>query len=358
MKRPYLVNFIAIAAYDQISVRMAVSDSGNIEQKAPSLKTPDPTSPMDSIGLFSSDQYRIEIIGLDNDLNEVYAKEFDSDSFGNFDLRFKRYRDDREITKLQIYETSYRKGLALHLGTYLVATIEKSPKVLISDFDKTLVDTKYSTPKEMYYSLNRPMSYFPTVAKSVDLVKRFIDDEHYPFILSASPHFYERVLRDWLYQNQIYAGHIFLKDYRKIFSLSEGILSTKDINRQGFYKLNQLVTILLMTSTPKELVLIGDSFESDELIYLTLASILIGRMDPWRVWQGIKNEKSFSFTVKQDFQFLSKFYHLGELAKKYPIDKLSIFIRCRDDNYHFAQERMHKYEELNKYKKYIEYYIA
>src|SRR5690606_676055 len=126
----------------------------------------------------------------------------------------------------------------------------------------------------------------------------------------------------------IFAGNIFLKDYRNIFSFSQGILSPKDIKQQGFYKLNQLVNILSMTGIPDSLILMGDGFESDEFIYCVLATILLKKADPWKVWNQIKKEKAFNLTTRQNFQFLSKFYQLGESALKKENLEMKIYIRC------------------------------
>ncbi|MEX0798930.1 MAG: phosphatase domain-containing protein [Bacteriovoracaceae bacterium] len=333
MKRPYLVNFAAISADDNISVKASVTDSNTPLIEKREGKKSAPTSPIQSIGLISSDEYRIKIEGFGARQQKIYNREFDSDRFGIFDLKLPRTIAGEEIEKLQVYETSYRPGLELLMGSYLPYKIKKPKKIIISDFDKTLVDTKYSTALEMYQSLRRPLNYFPTVEKSVELFAEYSSRGFQPFILSASPHFYENAIRDWLYQNKFYAGNIFLKDYRNIFSFTDGLLTPKDLKRQSFYKLNQLVNILIMTGIPEELVLMGDSFESDEDIYLVLASILVSKNDPWKVWNAIKKERSFRLTTKQNFHFLSKFYQLGEMGRSAQVKNLKIHIRCNEKNY-------------------------
>ena len=72
-----------------------------------------------------------------------------------------------------------------------------------------------------------------------------------------------------MYQNKIFTAGIFLKDVRQVFSLWDGDLSPRDITHQGLYKLNQLLDIINMTDIPDELVLMGDNFESDPVIYLS-----------------------------------------------------------------------------------------
>ncbi len=212
--------------------------------------------------------------------------------------------------------------------------------------------------RELFQSLRNPVSYFPPVDSSIDLIKRFIQAEYQPFIVSASPHFYENAIRDWLYQHQIFTGNIFLKDYRNIFSFFEGDLSTKDLKSQGFYKLNTIVNILLMTGIPEDMVLVGDGFESDTLIYLTLAAILIGRYDPWTIWNLIKREESFKLTNQQHFRFLSKFYQLKNMADARPKGKIQIFIRCKSHMLDQLNQRTFNLEFANKLKHLVEYYVG
>lgn len=357
MKRPYLVNFSAISSESTISIRSSVTDSYTPIIEKRFRKKNNATTPMQSIGLISADDYRLRIIGYNQDQEQIYNKEFDSDSFGTFDIKIPRYIIDHEIKKIQIFETSYHYGLELLLGSFIPYIIHDDKKIIISDFDKTLVDTKYSSPRELYYSLNRPLSYFPSIQNSLNIFYKYTKTNFQPFILSASPHFYENAIRDWLYQNKIYAGNIFLKDYRNFFSLTQGILSPKDLKEQGFYKLNQLVNILLMTKMPKELVLMGDSFESDEFVYLVLAAILLNKVGPWQIWKDIKSDHRFNFTTKQDFQFLTKFYQLGELVKGKEID-LKIYIRCRENNIEEAKQKSYEYPLLNELKKHVEFYLA
>ena len=358
MKRPYIVNFAAVSADNQISIKASVTDSYTPLLEKKQRKKSGPTSPIQSIGLISSDEFRMKVEGLDEGQEKIFSREYDSDRFGLFDLKIPRAVAGREIARLQIYETSYRPGLEILLGSFLPYIIKTPKKIIISDFDKTLVDTKYSTAMEVYHSLRKPLDFFPTVKESVDLFSSYTNKGFQPFILSASPHFYENAIRDWLYQNKIYAGNIFLKDYRNIFSFREGILTTKDLKQQSFYKLNQLVNILTMTGIPEELALMGDSFESDEFIYLTLASILISKQDPWQVWNKVKTEKSFRLTTKQNFHFLSKFYQLGEMSRDGSLKNLRIHIRCSERTLTPAKERAHPFDFINSQKPLVDYYLA
>jgi hypothetical protein len=277
----------------------------------------------------------LKIVGLNKDHKVIYKKSFESDSFGNFNFKIPLTEERKQIEILQLYEIRKKPGLELHLGSYIPIRIFSPKKIIICDFDKTLVDTKYSTTKEVYRSLTSPLSDFPTVTTSVEILHRYIKAGHHPFILSASPHFYEDAMRDWLYKNNIYSAGIFLKDYRHFFSFLEGELTAKDLSHQGLYKLNHLLDILLMTGIPDELVLMGDNFESDPIIYLTLAKILREDIDPWIIWNEVKEQEIFMLKKKQNSQFLNKIYQLDNLLtrerKKYPNKKphIEIFIRKR-----------------------------
>ena len=236
---------------------------------------------------------------------------------------------------MQLYEVRKRPGLDLHLGAFIPIRIYSPKKIVICDFDKTLVDTKYSTTKEVYRSLTKPLEEFPTIISSVNILKKSIRQGYHPFILSASPHFYEDAMRDWLYKNNIFSAGIFLKDYRHFFSFLEGDLTSKDFKGQGLYKLNHLLDILLMTGAPDELVLMGDNFESDPIIYLTLAMILTMQIDPWIIWSSIKSEDIFKLKRKQNSQLLNKIFQLDNLLTRRKKDKsknqmlIKIYIRKR-----------------------------
>ena len=161
--------------------------------------------------------------------------------------------------------------------------------------------------------MTKPLKAFPDVKKSIELLKSFIKKGYHPFILSASPHFYENAIRDWLYQNKIFTAGIFLKDVRQVFSLWDGDLSPKDITHQGLYKLNQLLDIINMTDIPDELVLMGDNFESDPVIYLAFSQMLQNKEDPWVIWKNLKAHKDFNLSKKQDAKFLSKIFQIKTL---------------------------------------------
>ncbi len=357
MNRPYLVNFSAIASDSSISIKATISDSPVSGKSTDQAKIAAPT-PIQSIKLFSKNFYRIKVQGLSSESSVIYDKDFDTDDYGIFTIKISELVNGSQITKLRLYEISALQSIQVHLGSLILNKIQSPKKIIISDFDKTLVETKYATIRELYSSLSKPLSHFPTIAPSLDILKSYISKDFQPFILSASPHFYEKSIRDWLYQNEVFASSIFLKDYRDFISLFSGDLSRKDLTSHGYYKLNQLVEILLMTGLPKNLVLIGDGFESDPFIYLTLSSLIKDKADPWALWKSIKNNKIFSLNNKQDSYFLTKFYRLSEMSRKVEDIDLEIYIRATTDNI----DRLRSSSFTNRYvdlgKANIHYYVA
>jgi phosphatidate phosphatase APP1 len=362
MKRPQLVHFTGIESDEYIHIRASMSFSSQakfqlLEEINQNLKEIVPTKPIQSLGLLTSNVFRLKVIGLSADDQESTLRSYESDSFGNFNFKIPQ-PENGKVSKLRLYETKSHPGLDLLIGSFIPTKINLPKKILISDFDKTLVDTRYSTMKELYLSLRNPVSYFPIVQSSIDLLKKIIQEEYQPFVVSASPHFYENAIRDWLYQNQIFTGNIFLKDYRNIFSFFEGDLSTKDLKTQGFYKLNTITNILLMTGIPDELVLMGDGFESDTLIYLTLAAVMVGQYDPWTLWNQVKREESFKLTNQQHFRFLSKFYQLKNMSEAHPRPKLKIYIRCKPHMIDDWEKKVFNLDFANSLKHLVEFYVG
>lgn len=362
MDRPKLVHFTSIESDDYIHIRASLTYSHQakfefFEEITKNFKDFVPTRPIQSVGLLSSNEFRIKVIGIDQNEKVTFIKQFDSDPFGNFNVRILKPKDQSDI-KLKIFEIKTHPGLELLIGSFIPTKIKTPKKILITDFDKTLVDTRYSTIKELFLSLRNPIQYFPEVPSSMKLVHQFISQGFSPFVVSASPHFYENAIRDWLYKRQIFTGNIFLKDYRSIFSLFEGELSTKDLKSQGFYKLDTIVNILLMTGIPDELILIGDGFESDTLIYLTLAAILVEKYDPWMLWNSVKAQEAFRLTNQQHVRFLTKLNQLKHLRLSHPKPDLKIYIRCKQHMLENLQTQVFKLDYANKLKHLVEYYVG
>ncbi|MCP4912971.1 MAG: hypothetical protein GY909_07620 [Oligoflexia bacterium] len=333
MKRPHLVHFLSIKTDENLHIKCSMTLKENLiaQGKNPGFaleiaqgiakgitkEIPKPRFPIQAFRMLVGEDFKMKIIGLDDQRNEIYKKVFESDNRGQFNFKIPLNEHRNKISVLQIYEVGISPGLEIHLGTFIPLIITDPKKIVICDFDKTLVDTKYSTTKELYRSLTKPLDYFPTVTRSVSVIKNYIKEGFHPFILSASPHFYEDAMRDWLYQNQIYSAGIFLKDYRQVFNFFDGDLTPKDLKIQGLYKLNHLLDILMMTGIPHDLVLMGDNFESDPIIYLSLSKLISESIDPWKLWKELSGMEVFQMNKKQSSQLLNKFYQLSNDIKKW-----------------------------------------
>ena len=344
MKRPVLVHFLPIMTEEFLSIRASVTlqkyriDKNFSWQQEPEknwelgLEIPSLGLPIEAHRLLRRHTFKMLLIGIDQKQCRIYEKIFESDAFGNLNFKISLNRELKDITLLRAYEVSDGSGLEMSLGSFIPTKIKNPKKILICDFDKTLVDTKYSTTREMYHSLTRPLDAFPTVSRSVEIIQGHTGHGYHPFILSSSPHFYENAIRDWLSKNKIATVGIFLKDYRKVFSLFETHLTPKDLKLQGPYKLGQLLDILLMTGPPEELILMGDNYEADPVIYLGLAKLLLGQLPPWETWNLLKKQKAFQANRRQHSQILSKIYQLAGQIKAWKKERaegiqLKIYIR-------------------------------
>jgi hypothetical protein len=314
------------------------------------------STPLDQITIKSYQKLKIKIMGLCSD-QKIYSREFDCDKYDALNIQIPVKFGESEITSLQLYEVNFTPGIEFFLGSFLPLVIDNNSKVLICDFDKTLIETRFHTTKDLINSLRSPLSSFPAINQTVDLVHKLQDLEYKIFILSASPHFYEKLIRDWLYQNKILTGHILLKDYRKIFSLSDLELTTKDIKTQGYYKISELIKTLIMTGIPQELTLIGDGFEADETIYLTLRALIYNAVDPWLVWQKIKNIKSFDLNAEQETKLLGYFQRLFSLPAPFE-NQVTIYIRCTKENIEQVKKRKLGIDFLENQRQIVNYYCA
>jgi hypothetical protein len=349
MKRPQVIHFLSIKTSEFISIKTLISLT---MESGASLRT----RPIDSFGLLRSSKFslRIEACGVQRDV--LFARDLETDNLGGLYFKIPLTPTTKDIEFLQIYETHTNPGIEYHLGTYFPMVIEDPKKLVICDFDKTLLDTRYSTPKEIYNSLTKSLFDFPMIPGGIKLLKDNIKKGLHPFILSASPHFYEKSIRDWLYQQDIYSAGIFLKDYRQILSVFNEDLSPKDIKAQGLYKLNHLLDILLMVGIPKELVLIGDNYESDPTIYLCLAQLLEGTSDTLLFWNQLMRLDIFPYSFKQKQMTLDKIYQINSELKGSQNSNsinVSIFIRkkAKVDTLNIPQE-------LEKYSHYASLFDA
>ena len=116
--------------------------------------------------------------------------------------------------------------------------------------------------------------------------------------------------------------------------------------------MNHLLDILLMTGIPKKMVLIGDNFESDPLIYVSLLQLMQDRHDPWDIWNRLRKDASFKLTNRQNSHFLAKIYqlqnHLQNYKKQYnTTPDLTIYIRKKneDDQLKLPEKMLESYKD-------------
>ena len=324
MRRPRLVHFMAISTEEFLSIKAFVTMDFPWNLNLP--------IPLHGLPLLGTYHFSMKIMGLGSNGKQLYQENFDSDSLGTFNLKIPHNADRKNIHAISLYETSHCPNVELFLGTYIPISITSPKNIVISDFDKTLVDTRYSNLKELYHSLTQPLTHYPTLTNSLQMFKNHINRGLHPFILSSSPHFYENAIRDWLYSNHIYTAGIFLKDYRRIFSFLETVLTLKDLRTQGPYKFNHLLDIILMIGIPRQLVLMGDNFEADPVIYAALTLLLHKKVQPWVLWQKLKKHPTFSANSRQEGQLLDKIYQLEGIMKNCDeIPQVSIFIRQKKE---------------------------
>lgn len=287
-------------------------------------------SPLSSLFNFASSPIKIKIELIDEDGKMAHAFETYTDRFGNISCTLPSIKN-RSLSNIKLYSTY---PIYSFLGEITPQQIGRHEKIVICDFDKTLVDTKYSNIKDIVKSLTKPIAQYPAVDSSIELLSNLIAKKYHPFIVSASPHFYELAIRRWLDTAKIPQCPITLKNYRDIFSLWHERLSFKDIKIHGNYKLHSILDILIMTGIPKNLVLIGDSSETDAEIYLLVKEILTSDSSAWELWQRLKDKKCFLLTARQSSQIIRK---INLLKSKIKLAKgrgtkidVQIFIRLID----------------------------
>lgn len=325
MKRPILIHCTALKDKHQISLLASLS-SIRLKLSKAQIAVEEDLRPIENLGLLRSRKFYICIHLLGQEGKSLNILKYETDSMGQLEARLPAQVGKKKVHSLILYETSFVEGIDLFLGAIIPTKLQEYNKIVISDFDKTLLETQFQTLPDLYQSLRSPMQSWPTLPRGLELFKNYIGHDFLPFVLSASPHFYMRPIRDWLYQQEIYQAHIFLKDYRHFLWNGTGALTTKDIKKQGFYKLRQLITIISLTGIPDEIALMGDAIEHDVDIYMILTAFLLRKQSPWELWNQIKSQKIFHFTTKQDFDFLNRLYILDQkLAKKRP--QISISIR-------------------------------
>lgn len=358
MERPQLASISLIGTNQKLSVRALVDTIEIKELEMPVFEIDSQHTPWSNIRFFPRKKYVLKLECLNNEHKVLYTKDATSHDFGLFLIDLPMFVGKDKVHCVKIFETSIVRGVECFLGHFFPTHLPENSKIIISDFDKTLVDTRYSTAKEMLDSIRKPLSNFPTIPSSVQLLKSYIERDFLPFIVSASPHFYERSFRDWLYQNDINTSHIFLKDYRKILSFFNEELTPKDIKHQGFYKLSTIVDILLMCQLPSEIVLMGDGFESDMLIYIVIKLIITEKVDPYQLWKDLAQKRDFTLNAKQQSQFLLKVYELSNLSRLKWACNVTIYIRCNEEIIKTIKSRDLGNKKWNQQIQHVKFYTA
>lgn len=304
MRRPEFIQHLFIQSEQFLSIKVIIT----LRQIRNDSTLPH--FPLEDIPLLRRQRFTLKVILRDEKGQMISQHLFDTDSFGQAFFRIP-LPPKQKVASLQCFETSFSPGVDFLLGSHYPLTIKRPTKLVISDFDKTLVSTSYSGVLDLVTSLINPIAYFPPIEEGLSLFKNYIRKDYAPFVLSASPHFYEATIRDWLCSQGLITSGLFLKDYRQSFSISDGLLAPKDLWVQGLYKLDQLLDLLIMCGLPDEIVLLGDDHESDPMIYLTLSQILTDQAEPFRLWQKIIANKSFKLSKKQSVRLLSKIYEIS-----------------------------------------------
>lgn len=341
-KRPKIISINSVITENYLSVRglVGVEPVKNINLKH--------ITPVSRVRLLKKKKFNIHFKINDN------HSSLETDQYGFFSYRERVSFNDSLSSNIEftLHAKQDSDATLYFLGSYQPSILTKQKKIVISDFDKTLVETKYKTFKEVYQSLTLPIINFPTLKFQTEFLKEKINEGHLPFILSSSPNFYGPSIKEWLKLNNIPSDNIFLKDYRQFLSLFPSDLFLKDISSHGVHKLSQLINIYLMTNIPSEIVLMGDNSESDPLIYSIFAKIAADDFSPDDLWNEIKSKKEFLFTNTQSLKFLNKLYQAKNLNRnKKAKTKISIYIRPVPDK---KNKSLPKF--LEEYQNKIEYF--
>lgn len=259
-------------------------------------------SPFRSLMQFKSSTIALKLEIFDSSKKLITNGDFTTDRFGNLNTTLSLPpKIAPHLIKIYSLKPHYQ-----FLAEVSPERLGRHENIVICDFDKTLVETQYHSLKEIYDSLTNSLNRYPVVKKSVELFRDLLKKDYHPFIVSASPHFYELTIRQWLAEQNLPQCPITLKNFRDIFSRWYDRLTLKDLAIHGNYKLHAILDILLMTGIPKNLALIGDSSETDAEIYLIIKKILTSDAGAWALWQEVKDKKCFRLTPRQSSKILRK----------------------------------------------------
>jgi len=241
---------------------------------------------------------------------------FQTSPYGDFSLKLPYFSLCQSIDVFIQENDNY-----IFLEKILPINLPSPLNFIFCDFDQTLIETKFKTLKELYRALKTSLNSFSTIYSSVELFRSY--SHYYSFILSASPYFFHDLIKNWLKNQDIFPNKILLKDFRKILSLKEE-LSFKDFKDQAYYKISKILHIILLYGYPQNLVLIGDSIESDLLIYSIIKKILSFDSDHKILFDEIFS--TIKLTTKQKTDLSEKILELSQW-REVPKLKIEIFIR-------------------------------
>jgi phosphatidate phosphatase APP1 len=274
--------------------------------------------PQDSLGLLKKKKFILFYYfdSPQNDFTLLSNNLIETDEYGLFNLTLPLVNFKNELPSWITLSQNANFQSENILKKIPVEKLHGPLKILISDFDKTLCETQFSSAKDLLKALKTPLINFKTIAQSLEILKKYQDQNFQSYILSASPHFFKGPMKQWAYQNKLVIHDFLLKDYRQILTFGENSLTLKDMKNQGLYKLNQIINLLTRNGAPSELVLMGDIVEADLLIYSLIACLLTTRYDPWNLWQEIRELDLFLFNETQDAMITRSFHWLAQEAEK------------------------------------------
>ncbi|MCY4524052.1 MAG: hypothetical protein OXB84_04865, partial [Halobacteriovoraceae bacterium] len=165
-----MIHFIAIKTTETLVIKASVNICWNFPDPG-KKKEFTPHFPIQGIRLLRAKNFILKISGQDRKEKEIYKKTFESDSYGNLFFKIPLNEHTQNIKTIKVYETASHPHLELFLGTYSPINIKSPKKIVICDFDKTLVETKWAGIKEVYHSLIKPLNNFPTLKESVKILK-------------------------------------------------------------------------------------------------------------------------------------------------------------------------------------------
>jgi phosphatidate phosphatase APP1 len=233
--------------------------------------------PLDGIFLFSKNLFKLNIIFKNAQNKTIDNFPCTTDNYGNLSKSFAFTLSPHLQDCFQVEIVDLASKRSLH--TLRLLNLQEQNRVVICDFDKTLVATKYSNATEIINNLMTTIPDSYKIQKSIDILKKTISEGHHSFILSASPHFFAPTIKKWLERSKIPITGIFLKDFRPLLSKKLKFLTFSLFTNQVYFKIKSIINILSLTGVPKELVLIGDDYESDHEIYLWIKQILAHNID-------------------------------------------------------------------------------